>query len=237
MSVKDTLIANEEIVFESEKHWISPVRDSVIPVVLLVAAYFVGWLSPDNEGGIFGAVGNLMDLIRTGLVVAALAWIVYNIILWRTATFAVTNLRVIREEGLVSRRSSATLLANVTDVKSAIPFVGARLGYGDLTIYTQSGEAGADRFTTITKPIEFRDKILAKKMQDAGLTPTPAPAAPASTGAAVPLPRRRVAATAPAAAPASDAAETLARLADLRDRGAITPEEYETKKAEILARM
>ena len=145
MSIKDTLIANEEIVFESEKHWIAPVRDSVIPVLLLIAAYFVGWLSPDNQGGVFGAVGNLMDLIRTGLVVVALAWIVYNIILWRTATFAVTNLRVIREEGLISRRSSATLLGNVTDVKTAVPFVGARLGYGDIAIYTQSGDAGADQ--------------------------------------------------------------------------------------------
>lgn len=234
MAIKDTLIANEEIVFESEKHWIAPVRDSVIPVLLLVAAYFVGWLSPDNEGGIFGAVGNLMDLIRTGLVVAALAWIVYNIILWRTATFAVTNLRVIREEGLISRRSSATLLGNVTDVKTAVPFVGARLGYGDISIYTQSGEAGADRFSTITKPIEFRDKILAKKMADAAVTATPA--APALAPAAAAPALAPTAATAPTSSSTDDAA-TLARLADLRDRGAITAEEYEAKKAEILARM
>jgi hypothetical protein len=31
--------------------------------------------------------------------------------------------------------------------------------------------------------------------------------------------------------------QTLARLADLRDRGAITPEEYEAKKAELLSRL
>jgi hypothetical protein len=30
---------------------------------------------------------------------------------------------------------------------------------------------------------------------------------------------------------------TLARLADLRDKGAITPAEYETKKAELLGRL
>jgi hypothetical protein len=30
---------------------------------------------------------------------------------------------------------------------------------------------------------------------------------------------------------------TLANLADLRDRGAITPEEYETKKADLLSRL
>jgi len=31
--------------------------------------------------------------------------------------------------------------------------------------------------------------------------------------------------------------QTLARLADLRDRGAITVEEYEAKKAELLGRL
>jgi Bacterial PH domain/Short C-terminal domain len=45
---------------------------------------------------------------------------------------------------------------------------------------------------------------------------------------------------APAAAPGGDSRQvtaTLSRLADLRDRGAITPEEFETKKAELLARL
>jgi len=41
-----------------------------------------------------------------------------------------------------------------------------------------------------------------------------------------------------AAAPAeADPAETLARLADLRDKGIITPADYEAKKQEILARI
>jgi hypothetical protein len=31
--------------------------------------------------------------------------------------------------------------------------------------------------------------------------------------------------------------QTLSRLADLRDRGAITPEEYEAKKTELLGRL
>lgn len=36
---------------------------------------------------------------------------------------------------------------------------------------------------------------------------------------------------------ARDVTQTLARLADLRDRGAITPEEYEAKKTELLSRL
>ena len=36
---------------------------------------------------------------------------------------------------------------------------------------------------------------------------------------------------------ADEVTRALACLADLRDRGAISPEEYEAKKAELLARL
>ncbi|HEY3524011.1 MAG TPA: SHOCT domain-containing protein, partial [Candidatus Limnocylindrales bacterium] len=36
---------------------------------------------------------------------------------------------------------------------------------------------------------------------------------------------------------ADEVTRTLASLADLRDRGAITPEEFEAKKSELLARL
>jgi hypothetical protein len=224
--LNETLIANEAVVFESKKHWMAPLRDSLMPALLLVGAYLVGWVSPDDKSGLIGSIGNLLDLLKIGLVIAGIGWIAYNIVVWRTAQFAVTNLRVIREEGLVSRRSSATLLGSVTDVKTRVPFLGARIGYGDIVIYTQSGNAGVDQFKTITHPVEFRDQIMTKKLSDATQQAAAAPPAPA--------------ASAPVAAPAPappDQMAVLANLAQLRDSGAITAEEYEAKKAEILARI
>ena len=122
----------------------------------------------------------------------AIGWIGYNIVVWRTAEFAVTNLRVIREEGFISRRSSATLLSSVSDVKSSVGLLGKTLGYGDLAIYTQSGEAGADRFTTITQPEAFRNAIMTHKMGDvrgpaagtAGAAPAAGPAVPTAAAPA-----------------------------------------------------
>ncbi len=121
MALKDNLIANETIVFETKKHWFSPLRDSLIPILLLLGAYAVGWLSPDSQSGITGALGNLLDLIRNILLIVAVVWIIYNVLVWRSAEFAVTNFRVIREEGFISKRQSATLLANVSDVKTQRP--------------------------------------------------------------------------------------------------------------------
>jgi uncharacterized membrane protein YdbT with pleckstrin-like domain len=219
VAVKDKLLAGEEVVHQTTKHWMAPLRDSIFPVLLLIGAVLVGQIKPEGNDGIVGFIASLAGWIQIGLVVAGVAMIAYNLVAWRTAVFAVTNLRVIREEGLLSRRSSATLLDSITDVKLVIPFIGSRLGYGDLSIVSQSGESGADRFKTITEPEGFRDHILGPNVRAttpvAAAAPTPAPEP------AVPV----------------DESATLARLAELRDSGAITAEEYDAKKAEILSRI
>ena len=158
MSVADNLIANEKIDVRSSKAWIAPVRDSVVPLVLGVIAFLVDWLSPNSTTGVAGWIGNVLDLIRLGLVVVAIGWIAYNIVVWRTAEFVVTNLRVIREEGFVSRRSSATLLTSISDVKSRVGLLGKGLHYGDLEIFTQSGGAGVDRFPLDHRAREVQER-------------------------------------------------------------------------------
>ena len=241
MAISDNLIKDEKIVFESKKHWAAPLRDSIVPALMIVGFLLLRTISP-NGGGLFGAVGSLMDFIALGLLVVGIGWIVYNIFTWRTAAFAVTNLRVIREEGLISHRSSATLFTSLSDVKTNVSLGGRQLGFGDVVIYSQSGDAGVDRFRTITTPIQFRDAIMTQK------TKAPAPAAAVPTAAVPTAPVAMAQATpavmAPAAPPvvtqaqsSADAAAALASLADLHDRGAVTDAEFEAKKAEILARM
>jgi len=237
MSIKDSLLTNETIVRETKKHWFAPVRDSLVPIAMILIGLFLGFISPEGDG-IFGAIGNLMDLIRLGLILVAVAWIIYNVIVWRTAEFAITTQRVLRDEGLLSKRQSATMLTSVTDVNSDVGVIGRTLGYGDLRIYTQSGKAGEDVFNTIVAPLEFRNQIMERKIEAMGGGPA-APVAPSPAPAVAP-PAAAPAATAPQAPPAASAVESadaLSRLADLHDRGAITDEEYEAKKAEILGRM
>ncbi|HEV7200220.1 MAG TPA: SHOCT domain-containing protein [Candidatus Limnocylindria bacterium] len=229
MALKEKLLANEEILFESKKHWISPVRDSIVPVLLIIGAYVLGILRGDGQGPL-SFIGDIIGWIQIGLVVVGAAMIIYNIIAWRSATFAVSDLRVLREEGLISKRSSATLLPSITDVKTKIPFLGSSLGYGDLEILTQGGEKGIDRFSSITQPEEFRDKVLNQKV--AGTAQAPAQAAAPTPAAPSAAPETQT-----SAAPGADDMTTLTRLAELRDSGVISAEEYEAKKAEILSRI
>lgn len=225
------LVPGETVVLEVKKHWIAPVRDSLWPALMIVGAFLLGWISPDQEGGLFGAIGRLLDIIRLGLFLGGVGWIVYNIIVWRTAEFAVTDLRVLHYEGLIQRRTSETLLTSVTDVRLNVGVLGKALGYGDLKIFTASGAAGEDDFKTITQATEFRNAMMTQKLHDRQQGGAAAATPPAPAGAATPP---LAPAPAPAAASASDA---LQQLAELRDKGLITPQEYEAKKAEILQRM
>ena len=233
MSISESLIANESVVIEAKKHWIAPARDSLIAAGMILLGLFLWYWNPSGDG-ILGFLWAAIAIARWVLLIGGIAWIAYNIVVWRTAEFAVTNLRVLRYEGLVQRRSSETLLTSVSDVKLNVGIVGKSLGYGDLQIFTQSGDAGADSFTSITKPAEFRNAMMTVKLQDqVASRPAPAPApAPVAPAPVAPAP-----APAPAAATAEDQAASLVRLAELRDQGVISPEEFEAKKTEILSRM
>ncbi|MCC6617411.1 MAG: SHOCT domain-containing protein [Chloroflexi bacterium] len=92
--------------------------------------------------------------------------------------------------------------------------MGGRLGYGDVLVIGKGGVAAAERFLTISNPNQFRDRLMGA-MSHAAPSEQPAGAAPAT----------------------ADPLAVLARLAELRDTGAVTSDEFEAKKAEILARV
>jgi hypothetical protein len=224
-SVTENLLPNEEVVFESSKHWISPIRASLVAAALVLGALVVSALLPAAGGGFLDPLWGLVGLIRWAVLIGALGWIAYNVVVWRTARFAVTNLRVLRYEGLVQRRTSETLLSAVSDVRLRVGFLGSRLDFGDLQIFTQSGAAGADTFEAIRAAPAFRNAMMNQKIEDqlARRAPAPQPVAPAPV--------------APPAPTADDHAARLVTLADLRDRGVISDAEFEAKKAEILERI
>ena len=104
----------------------------------------------------------------------------------------------------------------------AASFFGRMLGYGDIHIFSASGEAGADAFTTILEAERAKKVIFEQKTRRelAGVAAQPS-ATPATT-----------------APPAqTDAVAALESLGRLRDAGVITPEEFEAKKAELLGRI
>ena len=134
-----------------------------------------------------------------------------------------TTLRVRGHEGLIKKRSTDSLLTSISDVMSKSGLIGRTLGFGNIRILTASGDAGDDTFTSMKAPMRSRRPSSSRRSGRQGrIGRAGAPAAPA---------------TAPHPPGSKDAMSTLTELAKLRDAGAITPAEYETKKTELLARI
>jgi uncharacterized membrane protein YdbT with pleckstrin-like domain len=225
------LLSGEQVVFKTDKHWLSPLSDSKWAILMILGSLVVAWLQTDATSGFMGFVNRVLDLLRLGLFFGGVGWIVYNIIAWRTAHYAVTNKRVIAHEGLLRSRDTDTLLTSVTDVRSKVPALGRMLGFGTVQILSSSGESGADTFTSVRKVEEFKHELLEQKSSAPVITAPVAAAAASVPAASAP------AASAAAPASSSDAMATLAGLAQLRDSGAITAAEYDAKKQEVMARI
>jgi uncharacterized membrane protein YdbT with pleckstrin-like domain len=228
------LLTGEQIIFETKKHWFAPIRTSLIAILILLGALVLRVIAPGG-GPVLGFLGNLMDLVSTVLLLVGIVWVGYNIVEWLSAHFGVTNMRVLRYEGLLRRSSSETLLKTLTDVRLEEPAIGRMLGFGNLRILTASGRAGEDDWRTVAKARELRTAIqeqLAAVTGGAAQSEAGAPApAPSATPADAPA-----AAPAPVAAPA-DTASSLAALDNLRTQGLITEDEYQAKRSEILGRI
>jgi hypothetical protein len=156
---------------------------------------------------------------------------------------------------VLNRNATDSSLEKINDAVLSQSIFGRMFDFGDLTVLTAS-ESGIEKMRMLRSPVVYKKKMLDAKheyevdMERAGWAPSP-PIREGSTAAAPPpamAPSDETVAT-PAAAPVAAAApaaprpdpdevtRTLASLADLRDRGAISPEEYERKKTELLTRL
>ena len=221
--VEDRLISGEKVALSTSKHWFALVADSKWAIMMIVAALVAAWLQSDSTTGVGGFFNRSLGLVQQALWLGAIAWIVYNFIGWRTAEYHVTNRRVLGRDGLIRQRTTDTLLTSIADVKTVIPALGRMLAYGNIRIVTASGEAGVDNLTSIRDVDAFQREILEQKTAQPGAAAVES-AAPATPGPSV-------------TASSADITATLGELAKLRDAGAITVEEFEAKKAELLARI
>jgi hypothetical protein len=204
---------------------------------MLLGAVLVQWAAPSSSSGLRGLIRAFFELCRTVLIVGGIGWIIYNVVAWHSAAYAVTTQRVLGHEGLIRRRSTDTLLSSLSDVRTVIPAIGKPFGCSTIRIFSSSGEAGEDRFTLVRQVEAFKKAILEQKT---GNTLTAVRDSPAPSDAAVNTPVPPVAALegpTPHAVTTPDVFQTLSELAKLRDAGAITPEEYEGEKAELRARI
>lgn len=169
---------------------------------------------------IAGAVTALVDGVPSWVdwpllvvLVGAAVWLLARYLRWSTTGLVLTNARIIERRGILARVSREIPLGAVSEIGVRRSLLERVIGTGDLLIES-AGPDGVEVFTDLPRPTAIRDEIYA---QMAGWT-RPAPGYGPPPG--------------PTSIP-----DQIDQLDQLRRRGAITEEEFERKKAELLDRL
>ena len=235
----DRLLADgERVALRGRQHVLATIIEGRVPwalfVLSLVLLVLDLQLEPGGARDVFGLLGLVLLLISLG-------WLVYVYLEWYSQDYLVTNRRVIKVEGILGKRSADSSLEKINDAVLQQSVFGRMLGYGDLDIMT-AAEESVDRYRMLSEAQTFKRTMLDQKHrleQEAFQIPAP----PLRAAPAAPPPPPPPAEPAPVAAPAprqmssDEITSALGQLADLRDRGAISPEEYEAKKQDLLGRL
>ncbi len=227
MSYVDSLLANgEEIVYRTKKHWIAPAFSTITGTLLTIGglAALFGQFFTDNR-----FLNGLLLWGGLGALLIGLVLLVNAAVKWWAQFYFVTNQKVMKVEGLLRKSTSGSALEKINDITMEQPLLGRWLGYGTVRVLTAADESNL-HYTFMRKPLEFRKAILdAKLLWEKQDSRDIAEAVREGAAPAV--------AAAPAAPSGQEIADSIASLAQLRDSGAITTEEFEAKKAELLDRM
>lgn len=203
---KRLLTDGENIVSEFRPHWrllIIPASWLILGIIAIVLAYTV----LPGEG--------LVDVIITLVVVVAMFALVGRpLIDWWFTLYVLTDERLIKRSGMISRSGIEIPLDNITNVLFSQNVLERVLRSGDLLIES-AGESGQSRFNDIPKPQEFQSLLYRVREGHAA-------AVAREEGSAL------------AEGLAADPTEQLQRLAQLHRDGIITDEEFEEKKRRLL---
>jgi hypothetical protein len=241
------LASGERVLRREHQHWFVLVADARYGILAIVAAILL--LILRGAARTTGQFDTLIGYVVLALVIGGLAYLGWQILRWMNEEFVVTTRRVLQLEGVLNKRVLDSSLEKINDAVLTQSLFGRIFGFGDLDILTAS-ETGISRLRMLKDADDFKRAMLEAKheleLELSGARPLPSPPLRASSGpSSGPAPAPSSASSAP---PPSEPARrremtpdeltrTLASLADLRDRGAISPEEYEAKKADILRRL
>jgi uncharacterized membrane protein YdbT with pleckstrin-like domain len=216
------LSEDEELVYDLRPHWLTLVVPVLVTVVVTVAVGLAWVVMPAGD---LQQPGRLAAGVLG--VVVLLATVLGRVLRWATTHFVLTTERLIFRSGIVAKFGREIPLERINDVTFSQSLFERLIGAGDLSVES-AGEHGQSRFSDIRDPeavqLELYRQMEANARRRAGYATTqPHPAVSDRT----PTPPSR----------SPRALDDLERLADLRDRGAVTEEEFQRMKRELLDRL
>ena len=217
------LSEDEELIYDLRPHWLTLVVPVLLTAVVTVAVGAAWVVMP---------AGDLQQPARLAVgvlgVVVLLAAVAGRVLRWATTHFVLTTERLIFRSGVVAKFGREIPLERINDVTFSQSLLERLFGVGDLLLES-AGEHGQSRFSDIRDPeavqLEIYRQMEANDRRRAGYAATHPHQAVAPDRTPTPPTRFPT--------PLDD----LERLANLRDRGAVTEEEFQRMNRELLDRM
>jgi Bacterial PH domain/Short C-terminal domain len=231
-SYADKLLSEgEDVVLRARQHPLATIIEARWPWLLFIVSLVLLFLS---QGMNDSQVKSILGWVCLGGFVIGLLWLGKIYLSWYNQEYLITNRRVMKVEGIINKRSADSSLEKINDAVLTQDLWGRMFNYGDLDILT-AADVAIDQYRMLNAAPRFKREMLNQKHDLEGDYNRPMPSPPLRGGVSMPPP------AAPAPAPremtSDEVTRALASLADLRDRGAISPEEFEAKKGQLLARL
>ncbi len=202
--MKTKLKKDEKVILETKPHWFTLVG----PFIIMLIGSIIGIA--------IGSNGFLLAILLIG-------YFIYKIIQRNNNLWAVTTLRVIDEYGVFSNNTKESPLDKINNVSYRQSFWGKMFGYGNVQIQT-AAEIGSTTYFSVENPKELKDTIT--HMQEEYKQHQIKKQAIELANAMIAGQQKQTNKT--------DLATELEKLHDLKQKGILTEEEYNTRKTKIL---
>ena len=144
--MRTELKPKEKLILELHRHWVVLVRPGFFFLLFVIATLVAFGYSPK--------AGNYLLLIT----VIPFLYLFWKILVRRFDIWAVTNLRVIDEFGVLSHNSKESPLDKINNISFHQSLMGRIFGYGSVEIQT-AAEMGATTYQLITSPKLLKDTV------------------------------------------------------------------------------
>ncbi|MGI8764033.1 MAG: PH domain-containing protein [Ilumatobacteraceae bacterium] len=198
---------NETVAVDLHPHWWY-FSEPVLAVVGSIVLAIVVFVLTDGDAQ------RWLGFVTLGLIVVSAIWLITRYLKWGTTNFVITSDRVIYRSGVVSKRGIEIPLERVNNVMISQTVVERLLRTGDLMIES-GGETGQQRFTDIREPDRVKNLMHAMINEN----------------------ERNVFRGTEGGMPfggGSDVATQLEKLEGMRDRGTLSPAEFDAQKRRLL---
>lgn len=204
--MRTELKQNEEVILETKTHWISMVLPFIFCLILFLISIILI--------GVNSKVGYLIFVFSVGYFVYKIYYRKFNI-------WIVTNNRVLDEKGVFKLQMRESPLEKLNNIDYEQGLIGRMLNFGDVSIHTAAFEGKDEKFKQINNPKKFKDTI--SNMKDE-LIKSINKSKVEELANMMNL-KNNV---------NNDSSSELEKLHNLKEKGAISEDEYNTLKSKLI---